>query len=245
MYGLILGIDNIKIFSIFFDVVLEYQETVELFANETGVKISLLDRSHSCFYEVFYENDFFEYFEVEGNEVISLFIEDLQKILKTARKGEVLTLSSNEQFVIAKFEKGDSKRVFELVQSENFGETPPAPSIDLECSFITDMDDLERTFKDLDIIKTNAINFAVKGDSLILSTTETAQTRYSHTIDVICENSAVSRYSINYLKDIVKFKKIDPLVSIELGDSMPLIWSCETNHMVVRGLVAPLMEVED
>ena len=242
---MILGIDNIEIFRIFFDVVLEYQDTVELFANETGVKVSLLDRGHSCFYEVFYEKDYFEYFEVEGNEVISLLIEDLQKILKTARKDEVLTLSSDDNFVIAKFEKDDNRRVFELVQSQDFGETPPTPTLELGCNFVTGMEDLERTFKDLDIIKTNALNFVAKDDELILATTESAQTRYSHTISIVCEGSATSRYSINYLKDIIKFKKIDPLVSIELDDNMPLVWSCETNHMVVRGLIAPLMEVDD
>lgn len=239
-----IGLNNIEIFQVFFDVVMEYQETVELFANETGIKISLLDRSRSCFYEVLYEKDFFDLFEVNGNEVISLYIEDLYNILKSSTKSDYMELTSDDDFVVVTFENERNRRVFELVQTHDYGETPPMPSIDLECSFITEMDVLERTFKDTGIINSQSLNMVVNDDELILATPSESQTRYSNNISVASKGVAKSKYSVRYLNDLVKFKKISPQLSAELGDNMPLLWSCETNGVTVRGLIAPLLEVE-
>lgn len=243
---MIIGISDIEKFRVFFDVVLEYRDTVELFANEIGVKISLLDRSHSCFCEVFYEKEFFDEYDVDGSEVISLHIEEFYKILKTADKKEKMILSNDESLVHLVFQEGENVRMFELVQAADYDETPQLPSIDLDCSFIVEMDALAKTFKDVDLIKTNGINVVVKGDDLILSTTETAQTRYSHTIFVVAKGESSNRYSVKYLKDIIKFRKISDDVSVEFGeDKYPFVWSCESNHMAIKGLIAPLIEVEE
>ena len=242
---MILGVSNIEIFRVFFDVVMEYRDTVELFANEVGVKVSILSNNHSCFYEVFYDKDFFDIFEVEGNEVVSLFIDDLHTILKSASKNECMTLSTDDNFVHLKFEKDGNRRVFELVQAQSFNDTPAMPSIDLNCCFDIDIANLERSFKDIELVKTNGVSMVKKGDDLILGTDETAQTNYSHTIKVYGEGDAVARYSVNYLNDLVKFKKISSEITIEFSDDMPFVWTCERDGVKVKGLIAPLMGVEE
>lgn len=238
---MILGISNIEIFRVFFDVVMEYKDTVELFANEIGVKVSVLSNNHSCFYEVFYEKDFFDLYEVDGNEVVSLFIEDMYTILKSASKNETLTLSTDDNFVNLKFEKEGNSRVFELVQAQHFGDTPAMPSLELPCDFDVDVSVLERTFKDIDFIKTNGVRFVKKGDELVLGTDETAQTRYNHTIKVYGNGDAVAKYSVNYLNDLVKFKKVSSEISVEFGDDMPFVWTSESDGVKIKGLIAPLL----
>lgn len=243
---MILGLSNIKNFKAFFDVVLEYQDQVEIVANQTGVKISLLDNRRSGFYDVFYDKDFFSVFEVDGVEVATLFITDLNDILNTARKSETLIMESDDNFVTIKFEGDNGSRIFELVQAQNFTDNPPIPSIPMDCDFYLDVVDLDRTIKDMKIINDNGINIIYNGEEVVFSTTENAQTNYSHNIEVSGNGRAINKYSVTYLKDIPKFKEISSVVHLEFGgDNMPMKWTFEGSNMVVTGLIAPLIGVDE
>lgn len=239
-----IGLSKIDEFRTFFDVVLEYRDTVELAFGNLGLKVSVLNRSHSSFYEVFYDKDFFDVYDVDGTEVLNVFIEDLYKILKTASKNEYLEFETSDEMINVIFEKDGNTRNFELVQAQIFDETPQKPNIPLTCKFITDMDVLNQTFKDIGVIKTNSVDFVVSENELALKSTEQAMTKYSHKIYIESSDSASARYSIEYLKDIVKFKKISNVVEILIGDDMPLIWTCEGENIMVNGLIAPLMGEE-
>lgn len=239
-----IGLSKIEEFRIFFDVVLEYRDTVELAFGNLGLKVSVLNRSHSSFYEVFYEKDFFDVYDVDGTEVLNVFIEDLYKILKTASKDEYLEFETSDELIKVIFEKDENTRNFELVQAQIFDEVPNKPNIPLECEFVTDMDVLSQTFKDIGVIKTNSVDFSVSERELVLQSTEQAMTKYAHKIYVEASDKASARYSIEYLKDIVKFKKISNVVEIKIGDDMPLIWNCVGENIIVNGLIAPLMGEE-
>ena len=49
---MIVGVDDIGMFKVFFDVVFEECDTVELKCNPSATELSLLDKSHTCFYSI-------------------------------------------------------------------------------------------------------------------------------------------------------------------------------------------------
>ena len=239
---MIVGIDDISIFKIFFDVIMEECETVELVSNSMGMKVSLLDKGHTCFYEVFYENTFFDLFDVEGTEIMSLFIDDLYKILKTAGKNDYLTLSSDDTRVIAKFENGSNTRVFELTQSVDFTDSPTPPSLNNNCEVTLSIDDLSQSLKDLDIFKAGTIHFVCKDGNFTMATDTNADMKYNHVIEMETDGEGDSYYTSDYLKKLTKFKSIDKNVILQFGDTMPLSWSIKNDDVTVSGLIAPRIQ---
>lgn len=241
---MILGIENVDIFKVFFDVVYEYKETVELIANETGVKISLLDRSHTCFYEVFYNKDFFDVFEVDGAEVISVFIEDLYKIIKT-NKAEYLLISSDDNYVTMKFEKNGNSRIFEIVQTTEYVDTPQMPSLDVNTEFMMSVDAFNQTLTDAEILNSHSLRIVTNENNVVLGVDENAQAKYNHIVDVATDGTADSKYSLNFVKDLGKFKKVSNTIDINYDTDMPLCWSVIGDNISISGLIAPLLNEGD
>ena len=238
---MMLGIDDISIFKIFFDVVYEETDAVELACNSQGMKISILDKSHTCFYEVFYDASFFDLFDVDGAEVIVLDIDDLCKILKKSHKDDYLTLSADGERVVAKFEHDGNRRVFELVQVVDFTESPVPPTLNTDCQVTISVDELSQSLSDFDIFKTGSCHM-VCDDGFVLSSKNDAAMKYSHSIDCDVNGTGDAYYTVDYLKNIVKFKKIDKDVTLMFGDTMPLKWEVKSDLVCVSGLIAPRIE---
>lgn len=239
---MILGIDDISIFKVFFDVVYEETDAVELACNSQGMKISVLDRSHTCFYEVFYDNTFFDLFDVDGAEVIVLDIDDLTKILKNTHKDDYLTLSSDDNRVVAKFEHDGNRRVFELIQYSDFGESPNPPSIPAECEVTISIDELNQSIKDLDIFKVGSCHMVCAEDKFVLGTKNDSSMNYNHIIEVDANGDGDSYYTVDYLKQIIKFKKINKEVILKFGNTIPLSWIVKNDSIRIQGLIAPRIE---
>ena len=241
---MIVGIDDIGMFKVFFDVVFEECDTVELKCNPTAMELSLLDKSHTCFYSVRYDSSFFDLYDVDELEIVSLFIEDVVKILKTAGKNDYLTLSSDESRVVAKFEHEGNTRVFELVQPADFDDSPTPPEIGTSCDAKFSIDDLNQSLKDFDIFKSGSCHLYCEDGLLSFTSKDDASMKYSHMIE--CEASGVgdAYYTTDYLKKLTKFKVIDKTIVFEFGDTLPLCWTVENQWVKVSGLIAPRIEEE-
>ena len=241
---MILGLSNINVFKIFFDVVFEDTDTVEFRGNKNGVNISLLDKSHTCFFNVEYDADFFDDYEVDGVEVFSVFIDDLSKILKTASKSDYLTLSSDDTRVMAKFESNGNSRVFELVQPADFGDSPIPPNVDTTCEVILTFDEFGQSLKDLEILKTGSIHLVFKDKDLYIATETDASMNYQYTIHNTGSGEGDAHYTIDLLKKLLKFKGVDNRIMLNFGNTLPLCWVVEGVNVKMSGLIAPRI-VED
>ena len=242
---MIVGIDDIGMFKIFFDVVFEECDTIELHCNASGMELSLLDKSHTCFYSVKYDSSFFDLYDVDDVELVSLFIEDVVKILKTAGKNDYLTLSSDESRVIAKFEHNGNTRVFELVQPADFNESPTPPDIGTSCSVLFSIDDLNQSLKDFDIFKSGSCHVCCADNVLSFSSNDDASMKYSNRIE--CDTNGVgdAYYTVDYLKKLTRFKTVNKEILFEFGDTLPLCWTVENQWVKVSGLIAPRINQED
>lgn len=241
---MIIGVNNIDVFKIFFDVIYEDAETIEFKCSPNDIRISLLDKSHVCFYEATFDNTFFDLFDVDGVESILLYTDDLVKILKTANKKDYLTLSSDESRVVAKFEREGNSRVFELVQSADFMDSPVPPTIDCPCEISVSFDSLIQSLKDLDIMKTGTIHMVCNGENLLISSETDASMKYQNSISGEITGAANAHYTINFIKKLLKFKGINNEITLKYGDDMPLSWTVAGDGITINGLIAPRMVEE-
>ena len=246
---MLLGIDNFEQFKIFFDVIYDITEFVELQLFQTHMTCSILDKAHTRFMSVTFKKEFFSLYEVDGAESVTLFAEDLHKIVKSASKIDSVTLRTDESHLICKFEsQNGNSRVFEFVLPSEFIESPQPPSIPLPVTYNLQLSDLRQGIKDLKIIGTNEIEFHVNDGLVKISAGTEVSTDYSSNIHVDVETDVEysSRFTLDYIEELLKFGKINKVVEFRMGSDNPLVYSFEDEIMgvEVKGMIAPRIEID-
>ena len=241
-----LGISNIDLFKVFFDVVHEDTGDIEFQVFSDKIICSLLDKSHTNFYEVEFKEEFFSIFEVEDVESFVIDVDDLYKLLKSLKKSDELLLEVNDFYLIATVTSTNgNRRVFEYGLIDD-NQTPPSfPSIGFETEFEVDTSDLKQSVTDLKLIGTGLYKMGVSGDRLFISTNSDARTNYSHEIDIdpeIPTKLIVSRFNVDFISKMLKFNKLNNIVEIRFGADKPLSYHFNGENIFVKGLIAPRFE---
>ena len=246
---MLLEIDNFEQFKVFFDVVYDITELVELQLFKTHMTCSILDKAHVRFMSVTFQSDFFSSYEIDDVESVTLFAEDLHKIIKSANKIDTVILMTNEDHLVCKFESNNgNSRVFEFVLPADYIESPQPPSISLPVAFELNLSDLRQGIKDLKIIGSNEIQFNISNNLLSLTSGIETTTNYSSNIPITveCKYPISARYTMDYIEQVLKFEKIDKIGRIQLNGDMPFVYEIEDEIMgiKVKGMIAPRTEVD-
>lgn len=243
---MILGIDNIKQFQVFFDVVYGDAGDIEFQVFSDKIICSIMDKPHVNFYEVKFDKEFFSIFEIDNVESFIIDIEDLYKLLKSSEKSESLLLEINESQLIATVtSKNGNRRIFEYGLIDNIHSPPSPPQIPFETSFDIDTSDLKQSVVDLKLIGNDLYKMVVSGDSLFISSSQDAMTQYSHEIYIdpeIPTKMIVSQYNLDYIEKFLKFNKLNKVVEIEFGNDKPLSYTFKSENICIKGLIAPRFE---
>ena len=244
---MILVIDDFEQFKIFFDVVYEITEYIELQLYKDYMICSILDKGHTRFMTVRFDSAFFTVYEVDDAESVTIFAEDLHKIIKSANKIDSVRLETNENYFIGKFESDNgNSRIFEFVLPNEYIETATPPSIDFPSKFNVSLDDIKQGIKDISIIGSDEIRFTINNNILSITVGTEVSTNYVYNVNVDCEvNNALScKFNLNYIEQILKFNKINKVVEFNIGDDMPLSYVVEDafNTIKITGLIAPKLE---
>ena len=245
---MLLEIDKFEQFKVFFDVVYDITEFVELQLFEDHMICSILDKAHTRFMSAKFDKDFFAVYEVEEVETVTLFSEDLHKIIKSASKIDNVILMTNENYLICKMESNNgNSRVFEFVLPSEFIESPHPPSIPLPISLNLDVGILKQGVKDLKTLGSGEVQLNVVNGEFSITSGNEIHTNYSSNVKVeeSFDVDSVSRFSLEYIEQLLKFEKLSKVVELKFGGDMPLLYSLKNDNIEVKGLIAPRVEVED
>lgn len=247
---MLLEIDNFEQFKVFFEVVYDITELIELQLFKDHMFCSILDKAHTRFMTVEFKSDFFALYEVEDVESVTLFAEDIFKVIKSASKIDNVILKTNDNYLICKLEsRNGNSRIFEFVLPAEYIESPQPPSLSLPVSFQLGLNEIKQGIKDLLIVGTTEIQFNIIDGLLSLTAGTEVTTNYAYNIpmDVEVDEPVVSRFTLDYIKQLLKFDKISKTGNFELGNNYPLLYSFEDEIMgvAVKGMIAPRVEVED
>lgn len=245
---MILGIDNFEQFKIFFDVIYDITDLIEFQLFDDHVTCSILDKTKTRFMSVTYDEDFFAVYEKGDENSVVLFAEDLHKIIKSAGKINYVLFETNENYFTCKFESTNgNSRVFEFVLPFEQIDSPQPPSINFSVMFELDLRDLKQSINDLKVIGSHEILFKTVGKTLNISAGVEVTTNYVSIINLpnSCEDKS-SRYSLEYLEQLLKFNKISQRGLFKLGDDFPLVYSFKDEGMGVEvtGMIAPRLQVD-
>lgn len=246
---MILVVDNFEQFKIFFDVIYDITDLIEFQLFADHITCSILDKTRTRFMSVTFDEDFFAVYEKGDENSVVLFAEDLHKIIKSANKIDKVILETNENYLVCKFEsENGNSRIFEFVLPCEFIDSPQPPSINFPVTLELYLTDLKQSINDLKVIGSHEILFKTIDDSLNISAGVEVTTNYVSTIMLPnCVASVSSRFSLEYLEQLLKFNKVSKSSVLKLGDDYPLVYSFKDEGMGIEitGMIAPRVEIED
>lgn len=246
---MLLEIDNFEQFRVFFDVIYDVTELIELQLFQDKMVCSILDKSHSRFMSATFKKDFFSLYEIDDVESVTLFAEDVYKIIKSSTKIDNVVLQTNDDYLICRFEgKNGNSRIFEFVLPSDHTTSPQPPSLTLPIKFDLNLIDLKQGLNDLKTIGSTEVQLNVTDEMVSITTGIETTTNYVSNIptDVEVDSPVSSRFSLEYVAQLLKFDKISKVVEIKTDNNFPLIYSFKDEIMGVEinGMIAPRVEVE-
>ena len=216
-----------------------------------GLKFKATDPTMVTLVEMFYSKDNFERYELEGKEMnLMVNIELLKKFLKKVKKEEKVSFiveKENMNRLVIDIE-GKTKKTFSLPLLDS--EIQQIPELNLEFNGEAEILSgvLSDVIEDASLIS-DVVSFKFEDDALIvgaeseLTSMNAKFTKESEgVIDIKIKSNCVAKYSIEYLKKIMKGKKISGTVVLSLNTDAPAKFYFKEDGVWMSYIVAPRVE---
>ena len=234
-------------FKDFINLIYDSTDSIKLVFTDSGLKINLLNNSHVCFYNVEFKKEYFDLYEINEVEEYVFDSKDLFMVLKSASKGDILTIKCEDNSnAIFLFENEDKRRQFSIGVIDELYDSPVPPAIDYELDFILDWSDLKQCCTDLDkIVGTDRFKLTAKDDGLFVSNVVGTMKDYSNQLNTENYSKEYSTVvNLSYISELSKLSKNGELV-LHMGDSIPLSWEIDGYDVRYSGLIAPIMQEDE
>ena len=216
-----------KLFVDSIGIISELVNEVQLLIDTDKIEIVAMDPANVAMvvYRLF--GTAFSEYHVDGKERIAVSLDALRAILRRVKLNDTLTLEVDSEKNKLKIQlRGDTTRTFHLALIDLEDREQRIP----ELSFLANVEMpsvvLDEAVQDMDVVAESVAFIAQKGKLLIEaeSNLNTARTEIDQTdaIKIDAQQEAKSKYSIEYLKKIVKASKLSSTVSLHFGKDYPL-----------------------
>lgn len=171
----------------------------------------------------------FTEYSIDNPTQFAINLDSLKQVLRRAKPIDTVEIGlDNENNKLRVTLKGDSKRTFNiaLLQSEN--EEQKLPKLNFPLTILTKTSYLDEAIEDVGVIGESVSLITDKKGFIITSegTTSNAKVEIpsddSTKISINTENKVKSKYSIEYLKKMIKASKLAEDVSIQFAEDYPL-----------------------
>lgn len=213
-----------------------------------GLRLRAIDPSHVVMVDLEFLREAFDEYKVEEGEKISFSLEDLNKILRRARKGDNLYLEWEDGRLKVGL-VGRMERIFSIPMPRI--EEEALPEANLPFKIKAKM--LGRTFRESIMdIEPVADTIALEGRSgvlLISGSSERGRAivelslENGSLLDIEVEEEGSSKYSVEYVKDTLPLTQVADIVEVAFSKDMPCRVKYEfAEDAQVSFLIAPRVE---
>ena len=239
-------LDGPNILKTSFDAISSIVDEVQIQTDSEGLRLDALDRSHITFVHLELKSSLFTEYICDEPEKINIDTDELMKVLKRSKSDDSVILSLDEENLILTFE-GEAKRTFKihLVDMEYESATPPelnhSATVEIPFSLLKD------SIQDMDIFSDKII-LSVDSEKFIISAEGEfgdANIEYIHGEKI--DTPVQSVFSLDKVKEMLKADKFSNVVTIKLGDDIPLSLALKmvSGEGELSFLLAPRLENDD
>ncbi len=193
-------------------------------------------------------NSAFVEYDIKGMEVISVNLESLKHVLSRAKPSDSLVLELDEEKNRLKIGlKGETKRNFNLGLIDIHEKDQKIPDLQFAGSVELNNVVFNEAIDDMDIVS-DSVSLSVNGGNFLIEAVGTTndakvEVRKSDDTSIVLDGEKEeikSKYSITYLKKILKGGKLTDKVSLKFGQDYPLqIEYKVTDKLHLMTLLAP------
>ncbi len=188
-------------------------------------------------------------YNVEGEETIAVNLDNFKQVLGRAKPNDTITLElDNERNRLKVNLAGEGKRDFNLGLIDIRDRDQKIPELNFPVSIVMDSAAFNDVVEDMAIIADSIILTALKGEFTIEAASHVSDAKVNiknseeNQIEFGGgdEDSIKSKYSVEYLKKIIKGSKLTDKVSLKFGSDYPLeINYSLTDRLQLRTILAP------
>jgi len=240
-------LEDIAIFRDSLATISELIEESQLKIKKNGIEILASDRAVVSVVDFkFYAKNFKEY-NYKSDISIGINLNNLLQILKRVKGNEVLELHVSESN-LSMLIKGESVRRFTIPLIDIREEVPSGIerlNFPLKVEFSSEL--LNDGIEDADLVSDSIIFELSKNDFIIRAEGDSSSTelRLEHgkQVKITGDKNAKARYSLDYLKKMIKARKISPIAILEFDTNYPLrLTFAQPEKISLSFILAPRFE---
>jgi proliferating cell nuclear antigen len=164
-------------------------------------------------------------YEVDGEEKITLNLNNLKQILRRTKSNDTLTLERDENKLQITLQS-TTKRTFHLPLIDVDSKDQKVHELDFAATVITQSSILNDAIDDVDVVG-ESVSFGVEDKTFKVSSKgdlskATVDIPSDDNTKVVCEENLSAKYSIEYLKKMIQGAKLADTVQVKFGKDYPL-----------------------
>lgn len=207
-------------------IISELVSEVRFKINATALEMVAMDNANiSMIIFKMFSSAFVEY-KVDGDTELSVNLLNLKQILQRAQKTDVLTIELAEENRLKIILKGRITRTFFLPLIDINEEEQKIPELEMKAKIKTDSIVIKDAIDDCDVVSDSVSFIAEKDNFSIESKGDSSKVRIDIPKDDITTIEASefvkSKYSIEYLKKMLKASKLNETIEIQFSQEYPL-----------------------
>ncbi len=242
-------LDDISLLRDSIATIAELIDETELNIREFGIQMIASDRAVVVVVDFFLDRSVFREYRFAEDARIGINLQNLLQILRRAGEGDSLAIKLADGKLDLTL-KGVSTRKFVLPLIDvSREETPPIDKLDFSSQLSVSSEILSSGIEDAELI-TDSIIFTVRKDQLTMkgesdsSFTQLDLMKGDGNLRIMDMNEPVrARYSLDYLKKIIKAKKLSGEAKISMSNDYPMKLQFEVPGKMQLGFIlAPRVE---
>ena len=242
---MLLKLDHPKLFSEIISIISELVLEVRLRVNKNGLHITAIDPANVAMIAFKLPASAFSEMEVGKEEVLGVSLDSLKSVLRRVKTGSVLIMRKEENELKLEI-KDKIKKEFNLALIEIESDDKPLPNLEFTSTVEMTSIDFSEAIEDCSVVA-DSCAFITQPDKFIIQAKGSLNSFKSEFTDEvnISSESAMSRYSLEYLNKMIKPTKITDKVRISFSDDYPLKLDYATPFVELSFILAPRVETED
>lgn len=211
--------------------------------NNEGLSLLAIDPANVAMIELVMSRDCFE--EISGEEEFCVNTNNLKQVLRRVKNSDVLSMETVKNKLTITINRGGNSKKFELPLIEVSDEHLKKPSLTFKANMTTYSDVFKEAVEDVNLMG-ESVKFVYETGKLTISSGEQLS---KAKVEIKNENEEennegiiVSRYSAEYLKNMVEGSKISDKVRLGFNKDYPLRLVYEDEGTRLSFVLAPRVE---
>ena len=224
------------------------KDDVAVEISEEGIVLRAMDPANVAMVSLKIAKSAFDTFELDEKKVIGVNMERFVQVLKRAKRNVIMGLKVDEGKLTVSY-LGAGVRKFSIPLLALESGPRPEPNLNFTVKAVVDSGVLKEAIEDAKVVsdsivfeaRENELRLVAQGD---LGEVETVMRKEEGLEEISVQEEARAKYSIEYLKKMIKGSKISSLATVQFKTDYPLKLEFNDIDVNLAYILAPRIDVE-